>query len=328
MVRIGILGDIGSGKSYTAKSFGYPVFDADIEVGKLYKKDRKIFNKLKKVLPKYIYSFPIKKSEISEAILANKSNLKKIVNNNPEWLKKTQLLSEKTLKLRDEIKKANDPIDICIVVLPSLFKNKMELFNTSLQELNSFYNIKIEEFKSKILSSFNIKDDMSYYSEINERSLNIMKKTGDHSLDPFVFQMSNFNGSQQSVENLILTLLKKDPKSINDNDIDRFNINLSIAVDDFKKVEAHTKISKRKYKMSSMSFVFGGAEKKDPVFYDFKLTTNEKKEAKKIALNIKTTIDQDFNQTSFTNDNKNNIIFGAVSQYLEELLDKKDGEKI
>ena len=238
------------------------------------------------------------------------------------------MLSEKTLKLRDEIKKANDPIDICIVVLPSLFKNKMELFNTSLQELNSFYNIKIEEFKSKILSSFNIKDDMSYYSEINERSLNIMKKTGDHSLDPFVFQMSNFNGSQQSVENLILTLLKKDPKSINDNDIDRFNINLSIAVDDFKKVEAHTKISKRKYKMSSMSFVFGGAEKKDPVFYDFKLTTNEKKEAKKIALNIKTTIDQDFNQTSFTNDNKNNIIFGAVSQYLEELLDKKDGEKI
>ena len=255
-------------------------------------------------------------------------NLKKIVNNNPEWLKKTQLLSEKTLKLRDEIKKANDPIDICIVVLPSLFKNEMELFDTSLQELNSFYNIKIEEFKSKILSSFNIKDDMSYYSEINERSLNIMKKTGDHSLDPFVFQMSNFNGSQQSVENLILTLIKKDPKSINDNDIDRFNINLSIAVDDFKKVEAHTKISKRKYKMSSMSFVFGGAEKKDPVFYDFKLTTNEKKEAKKIALNIKTTIDQDFNQTSFTNDNKNNIIFGAVSQYLEELLDKKDGEKI
>ena len=41
-----------------------------------------------------------------------------------------------------------------------------------------------------------------------------------------------------------------------------------------------------------------------------------------------TIIEQDFNQTSFTNDDKNNIIFGAVSQYLEELLDKKDGEKI
>ena len=38
MIRIGILGDIGSGKSYVAKSFGYPVFNADLEVGKLYKK--------------------------------------------------------------------------------------------------------------------------------------------------------------------------------------------------------------------------------------------------------------------------------------------------
>ena len=79
MIRIGILGDIGSGKSFVAKNFGYPVFNADIEVGKLYKKDRKIFNKLKKILPKNIHSFPLNKNEISEAIMANKSNLKKLL---------------------------------------------------------------------------------------------------------------------------------------------------------------------------------------------------------------------------------------------------------
>ena len=61
MIRIGILGDIGSGKSYVAKNFGYPVFNADYEVSKLYKKDKKIFKKLNKKLPKYIYSFPINK---------------------------------------------------------------------------------------------------------------------------------------------------------------------------------------------------------------------------------------------------------------------------
>ena len=79
MIKIGVLGDIGSGKSYVAKNFGFPVFNADAEVGKLYKKDRKIFNKLKKILPKYIYSFPINKNEISNAILSNKSNLRKII---------------------------------------------------------------------------------------------------------------------------------------------------------------------------------------------------------------------------------------------------------
>jgi dephospho-CoA kinase len=79
MIKIGILGDIGSGKSHVAKNFGYPVFNADAEVGKLYKKNKKIFNKLKKVLPKYIHLFPVNKNEICEAILANKSNLKKII---------------------------------------------------------------------------------------------------------------------------------------------------------------------------------------------------------------------------------------------------------
>ena len=34
MIRIGILGEIGSGKTHVAKSFGYPVFNADKEVGK------------------------------------------------------------------------------------------------------------------------------------------------------------------------------------------------------------------------------------------------------------------------------------------------------
>ena len=79
MIKIGILGDIGSGKSYVAQNFGYPVFNADHEVAKLYQLNKNIFNKLKTSLPKYIHSFPIKKIEISKAILANKNNLNKIV---------------------------------------------------------------------------------------------------------------------------------------------------------------------------------------------------------------------------------------------------------
>ena len=79
MIKIGILGDIGSGKSFVANSFGYPVFNADFEVSQLYRKNKKIFKKLKKILPKYIHTFPIDKSEVSKAILANKSNLNKIV---------------------------------------------------------------------------------------------------------------------------------------------------------------------------------------------------------------------------------------------------------
>jgi dephospho-CoA kinase len=115
MIKIGILGDIGSGKSYVAKCFGYPVFNADSEVSKLYKKDRKIFNKLKKVLPKYFRSFPIDKLEISKAILANKSNLNKIVKIIHLEIKKKM----KTFLKKNENKK------IVILDIPLLLENRI-----------------------------------------------------------------------------------------------------------------------------------------------------------------------------------------------------------
>ena len=79
MIRIAIVGDIGSGKSYAAKQFGYPVFNADAEVSKIYKKSRKCYNKLRRALPKYIKSFPVKKNELSEAVITNDNNIKKII---------------------------------------------------------------------------------------------------------------------------------------------------------------------------------------------------------------------------------------------------------
>ena len=75
MIRVGIIGGIGSGKSFISKLFGYPVFNADNEVKYIYKKNKKCFNKLKKKLPKFIKTFPIKKQELISAISTNKKNL-------------------------------------------------------------------------------------------------------------------------------------------------------------------------------------------------------------------------------------------------------------
>ena len=115
MIRIGILGDIGSGKSYVAKNFGYPVFNADSEVNRLYKKDKRIFKKLKKILPKYIVSFPINKIEISNAILADKMNLKKII-------KIVHLEIRKKIKI---FLKKNSKKKIIILDIPLLLENRL-----------------------------------------------------------------------------------------------------------------------------------------------------------------------------------------------------------
>jgi len=80
MIRIALVGDIGSGKSYMAKLFNYPIFNADLEVAKIYKKNKTCFKNLKKELPKYFSSLPIQKKEIIKAIIDKEINLKKITN--------------------------------------------------------------------------------------------------------------------------------------------------------------------------------------------------------------------------------------------------------
>jgi len=115
MIKIGILGDIGSGKSYVAQNFGYPVFNADYEVAELYQKNNSVFEKLSKKLPKYIHSFPIDKREISSAILSNKNNLNKIV----------KIVHAEIRKKMNIFLKKNKKQKIVILDIPLILENKI-----------------------------------------------------------------------------------------------------------------------------------------------------------------------------------------------------------
>ena len=115
MIKIGILGDIGSGKSFVAKQFGFPVFNADNEVRKIYRKDKKCYSKLKKAIPKYILSFPINKKEIAKSILSNQKNLKKIIN----------IVHPIVRSKMDKFIKKNKKNKIIVLDVPLLLENKI-----------------------------------------------------------------------------------------------------------------------------------------------------------------------------------------------------------
>ena len=78
MIKISLVGDIGSGKTFVSKLFRAPCFFADVEVKRLYKSNRQCFIKLKKKFPQFIKTFPIKKNELSNTIKNKSSNLKSI----------------------------------------------------------------------------------------------------------------------------------------------------------------------------------------------------------------------------------------------------------
>ena len=179
MIRLAVVGDIGSGKSYVAKQFGYPVFNADAEVSKLYKTNRKCYNKLKIALPNYITSFPIKKNNLSRAILANKHNMKKIVK---------IIHPEVRLKMDSFIKK-NRKKRIIVLDIPLLIENKINKKNDILvfvdankKQINQRlknrpnFNLKIVKKFKKLQLPLEIKKKKSNFIIKNNFRNNSIKK--------------------------------------------------------------------------------------------------------------------------------------------------------
>ena len=75
MRRIALVGDIGSGKTFISNLFRYPVFNADLVVSNLYKRNKFLFRKIKKKFPDKVSKFPLKKEELFKIILQKQKNL-------------------------------------------------------------------------------------------------------------------------------------------------------------------------------------------------------------------------------------------------------------
>ena len=171
MIRIAVLGDIGSGKSHVAGLFGYPVFNADIEVAKLYKESRKCYVKLKKALPNYIKTFPIKKSKLSKAVLDNPKNLVKIAKIvHPEvrtslnnFIKKNQnkrfVVLDIPLLLENKINRKEDILIFVYAKKKEINKRLKQRYKNNLKIVKKFKKFQLPiEFKKK-KSDFIVKNN-------------------------------------------------------------------------------------------------------------------------------------------------------------------------
>jgi len=176
MIRVAVVGDIGSGKSYVSKQFGYPIFNADDEVVKIYKKNKRSFKKLKKELPKYIFSFPVKKSEIFKAIIKNSNNLKKIIKIiHPEVRKKMNIFIKKNIKkkaiifdvplfLENKLNKKKDIIIFVDAKQNEINKRLKNRTNFNLKIINTLKKFQLPLKNKKKKSNIIIKNNFKSHS--------------------------------------------------------------------------------------------------------------------------------------------------------------------
>ena len=179
MIRVGVIGGIGSGKSFISKLFKSPVFNADKEVEFLYKNNLECYKKLKKKLPRFVKSFPISKSQLIKAINEDKKNLKRISSVVHPLVRK---------KLKSFLNK-NKKKQIIVLDIPLLIENKLYNKKDILIFVKSNQNKVInrlrkrKNYNKKILSNLrknqaNLlkKRKLANYIVDNNFSPNIMKK--------------------------------------------------------------------------------------------------------------------------------------------------------
>ena len=187
MIRIGILGDIGSGKSFVAKNFGFPVFNADQEVNKLYTQNRKVFLKLRKKLPNSFTHYPIKKDQVIKSILSDKGNLKRIIKIiHPEVKKKMNFFIKKNrskkfiildipLLLENNINRKKDILVFVESKKKEVFKRLKKRRKFNLKIYRNFQKIQLSLDSKKKKSDFIIKNNFSKRS-VKIQIKSILKK--------------------------------------------------------------------------------------------------------------------------------------------------------
>ena len=146
MIKIAVVGDIGSGKSYIANLFGYPVFNADLEVAKIYKTNKSCFKRLKKNLPKYFSVFPTNKIQIIKAIEDSEKNLKKI----------TKIIHPEVRKKLFTFLKKNKKRKAVVLDIPLLLENKLNHKNDTIVFIQSKKSEIIKRLKKRINFNFNL----------------------------------------------------------------------------------------------------------------------------------------------------------------------------
>ena len=144
MVRVGIIGSVGSGKSFVAnifKELNFNIFSADNEVNNIYKKDKSVNKKISRFFKLKLYNGRIDKQELRNALKKNPkkfSFLNKIIH--PIVRKKLVLFLSKFKKTR-----------LVVLDIPLLVENKMFNFVDIfilIKTRSNFFNTRIKKRKN------------------------------------------------------------------------------------------------------------------------------------------------------------------------------------
>ena len=191
MVRVGIIGSVGSGKSFVAnifKELNFNIFSADNEVNNIYKKNKRVNKKISKFFKLKLYKARINRQELRDALKKNPkkfSFLNKIIH--PIVRKKLILFLSKFKKTR-----------LVVLDIPLLIENKMFNF----VDIFVYVKTRSNSFNTRIKKRKNLDKLFLNILKKQQRSEKIKEGYAD-----FIIYNSSKNKVKLQVKNIIDKIL-------------------------------------------------------------------------------------------------------------------------
>ena len=191
MVRVGILGSVGSGKSFVAnifKELGFNIFSADSEVANIYKNNKIVNKKISKLFNLKLYKGKINKQELRDSLKKNPSKfrfLNKIVH---------PIVRKKLVLFLSRFKKNK----LSVLDIPLLVENKMFNF----VDILVLVKTRSRSFLSRIKKRKNL--DKHFLNILKKQQAN--EKIKENYAD-FIIYNSSKNKVKLQVKNIIDKIL-------------------------------------------------------------------------------------------------------------------------
>jgi len=191
MVRVGILGSVGSGKSFVAdifKDLGFNIFSADNEVANIYKNNNIVNKKISKFFKLKIYKGKINKQELRDSLKKNPNKfrfLNKIIH---------PIVRKKLVLFLSRFKKKK----LVVLDVPLLVENKMFNF----VDILILVKTRSRSFLSRIKKRKNL--DKQFLNILKKQQAN--EKIKENYAD-FIIYNSSKNKVKLQVKNIIGKIL-------------------------------------------------------------------------------------------------------------------------
>lgn len=204
-----------------------------------------------------------------------------IIDNLHPWVLKTRTLSNTTIKLREMIKRANDPNKLIFDDLTKLFPGEAFYsgLKTSLKELIDVFPAMIQSVGILIMGELDIPlATPAYLEKLKKRALNIKGVSGDFKIDAFAARLMTFSATVNDISGLISLANNKPPRDWIDLDIENAKKELLHLCIEFKKAELYTKVKQRPASRQAIAFIAGIGGKTEIVSEEFDLLIEKNKE--------------------------------------------------